>query len=599
MSNLNPNDDEFFRAAMGGFDDETDSHLYVDTTLETGVMDRQEECKHASVVSKQYSDAHKEVCKCGRERVVYEKKANDNKNKNNNLSKKTKRKKWIGTIVAVIIFTIIGVGALTLLGNHNNNFVPATQTGDTMLSVDEQIEQETNVINSVNKGFIEVEETFLVNDTIPEGKLADVLKAEYEYAESLINDGVATDAVLENTGCITVSLTQGDKYIYIPKISGMKASGETGRILTLQPHKSEFPDNSTDKLAKRIVSSYKYYEFDPKDNLDENEVTLESILNLKNSEVIIWDGHGSFTEDNHSILITGETAKHVKSIKKKTHEFENDEFIYTSGKKPKVAIDYTFFNNHFDKNDFNNAVIFLGTCYSGKDDVLAKTLTNKGAKTVFVATNSIDNSYCNKMTKTIFESLIKGWDAGDSLDVAKKRHGKHDSRKLRLNSVDISSEGIDAYFEEEKKNIDLFFHPAEIKIIGSNEFKLRKNKKTTSSKDFLSKPYKTTNIGEYDSLVDKLCAEEWVVVLEGDFTYFKFSNDSKVKMTHYVPEEETITAKYDVIDDNTVYFGLKNGIGSVTRLTISNRSERDIVDVEIEAYGETITGTMEWKSNLE
>lgn len=545
MKNLNFNDDEILKAALNDLDDKDELYRCDNNAWNADLID-------------------------------------------NNQPKHSKGKKLIYTLVAVFAIVIIGASIFTILINQDKNFKTVKQSENVVLSeneqVDKEIDEEVTVINSVNDGFLNVEKNYLVNNKLPEEKIAELLKEECEYAQSLVKNGLAISFSLEETGCITVDLTQGDKYIYIPEIEGLKASGESGRIVTLQPNKSDFSNNSTDSLANNVMKSYDNYSFDKKDNMDESKVTLDAIINLKNSEVIIWDGHGNYTKKDHSILITGETAKHVKKLQKQSQKFKNDKFFYTKDETPRVAINYKFFNNHFKKNDFQDALIFLGTCSSGKDTVLADTLREKGAKTVFVTTNSISNDYCDKMTKAIFDNLIKGRNANDSLAAAIKRHGEHDKRELKCDIPDPLNDGISGYIDEEIKNWDNFFHPAEIKIIGSKKFKLRNNKK---------------NIDEYDIFIHKLTAEEWVIVREGDFVYFKFSNNGKVKITRYTPEKESITAQYETIDDDTVYFGYKNGIGSVTRFTVTNRSENDAVDVEIVEYGETINGTMERKSNFE
>ena len=103
---------------------------------------------------------------------------------------------------------------------------------------------------------------------------------------------------------------------------------------------------------------------------------------------------------------------------------------------------------------------------------------------------------------------------------------------------------------------------------------------------------------ESNSFVDKLVADDWYIAQEGDFTYYDFHDDSTVTVTYYVYDEVNTTVTYEVNDDGTVSFEYTTGGGDV-KVILTDRSEQDMVDIELEEFGETVNGTMEWKSNLE
>ena len=58
-----------------------------------------------------------------------------------------------------------------------------------------------------------------------------------------------------------------------------------------------------------------------------------------------------------------------------------------------------FVKNYFEEMD--NSLVFLGACYSGKDDVLAKALLDKGAAVVVGYNDAVAMQY-EMMTRTMF-----------------------------------------------------------------------------------------------------------------------------------------------------------------------------------------------------
>lgn len=67
-----------------------------------------------------------------------------------------------------------------------------------------------------------------------------------------------------------------------------------------------------------------------------------------------------------------------------------------------------FVKNYFEEMD--NSLVFLGACYSGKDDVLAKALLDKGAAVVVGYNDTVSMEY-EMMTRTMFFYALSYRDA--------------------------------------------------------------------------------------------------------------------------------------------------------------------------------------------
>lgn len=559
MSKINPDDNDILKAAMGDLEDEEGDTPKINKPLPTS--------------QRRSKPSDEDVLKIARTDFEEDKSdALPAKSKAPHLEvlSSSSRKKRVGALVAVFIIAIVGISAFVLVEKQNKDFTTSKPNNQT--------EQEIAVMQSVDNGFSEIESKYLVNGYVPISQLENVINEEFEYANSLVNKGVAKTAKTENL-CVYVEFESEDICMYSPKIEGLLNVGESNQIITLEPFYGELTNGEADKAALRIERNNSNYKFT--DNFDKSSVTLESIEQMKGASVIIWSGHGNYTKDTHSVLLTCESAYSAKRWLDSGNRKKGDRIIDCSGF---LAICPSFIDNHFDNNDFKDTVIYLGACCSAKDDYLLNVLKLKGASAVYGATNYISSDYCNEMMNSLFGYISKGHSVKSALAKAKEDCGATDDRLGGFIS-DLS----------EGKKFSVFFNPAKIILVANDDsFKL----KPEENLDDIPAVDHPEDIGENDSFVDKLCADEWYIVQEGDFTYFTFNDDGTVTITSYVPEEKSINVQYDVIDDETVYFGFKN-VAGVTRITLTNRIERDMVDIEIVEFGETITGTMEWKSNLE
>ena len=283
-------------------------------------------------------------------------------------------------------------------------------------------DEQTVLLNRVYAGFEDSQETYMDGEYLYPDKIDEAMDSAYAYADSLVKQGIAESAVIEKENLSVVCrLKQGDTVIYVPRLKNTKAGGDKNRILTAQPFKKEFHNDTADEAAVSVQSGNHHFGFSKKDNLDDAAVNLDAIKRLKGAKVIIWDGHGGYDSFDHSFVSISVSYTDLK--KSKEYGKYCDQIHICSSTEGNALLTPAFFKDFYKKGDFSGAVIYLGTCMSGYDTVLADTLRSKGAKTVFVNTFTTSISYDGKMMKSVFQEMAKGKTAHESLKLAKKTNG--------------------------------------------------------------------------------------------------------------------------------------------------------------------------------
>lgn len=324
-------------------------------------------------------------------------------------------KKYLPLIIAGAILWLIIVSLIIsfIFGSLTKD------TGDSYISTETPFT--SDISDEINTEMKNIEEPFLSDGYVPVEDVDDLLEKEIEYVETQKTKGNIT-YYEKGSNCIYMELNTGHALVYIPEIKDYKSGESLNRIVTLQPNYDELGKNkSADTAASTIEKKCSNYSFKDKDNLDNSEVTLKSIEELAGASVVIWDGHGGYTNKIHSFLSTDIDFDSVSSSKEYADDCDDKIIIECNGK---AMITGDFFKKHLKKNSLDSAIIYLGTCHSGKDDYLANILINKGAKCVFGNTDTTTVEYDSAMTKSIFTELAKGKPCSSALKSAKSKNGK-------------------------------------------------------------------------------------------------------------------------------------------------------------------------------
>lgn len=325
-----------------------------------------------------------------------------------------KIKKYIPLIIVGAILWLIIVSLIIsfVVGLFSDSSSDSYVSNDTSYYSD--------ISDEINAEMKEIEEPYLSDGYVPFDDVDNLLEQELDYAENQKEEGNVT-YYEKGSNCIYMELNNGHAMVYIPKIKYYKSGKSLNRIVTLQPNFTELGGNeSADEAAETIEKKRSNYSFKDADDLDNSEVTLKKVEGLAGSSVIIWDGHGGYTNRIHSFLSTDVDFDSVCDSSSYADDCDDKIIIECDGK---AMITGDFFKKHLKKNSLSSAVIYLGTCYSGKDDYLADILIAKGAKCVFGNTDTTTVQYDAEMTKSIFSELANGKTCSSALKSAKSENG--------------------------------------------------------------------------------------------------------------------------------------------------------------------------------
>ncbi len=256
------------------------------------------------------------------------------------------------------------------------------------------------------------------------------------------------------------------------KNSTYSGSSYKSRIVTLQPHYYELNATEFDNAAINITKSNNNYMFT--ENLDNQQITIETMKSLSKYGIVILDSHGGIYGSYGYIISLSEIVTEEKNEK---YEASGDLWKTVIPNGNYYIITEKFFDKYYSENDFNNSIIYLGTCCGGNYNVgIRDILKKKGVEAVLTYKNTVITTYNREMITTISERLSKGDSIEDAVKKAKKKHGEHDPY--------IDSEKYDelGFWDRLWYNMGLIEstsinpNPAELILTGNNiSFKLSDN----------------------------------------------------------------------------------------------------------------------------
>lgn len=199
-------------------------------------------------------------------------------------------------------------------------------------------------------------------------------------------------------------------YLYQPSYDDSKKKLENCKCVGCY----DYPTLGIESLLELGITASTVIEFN-----NEN-VTLDSIKDWKGDSVIVWVGHGDWSESNRSIL--GLSIPYSKALYDEYKQDFEEGCLVTNYET--IGVTYLFFEKYLEEDALKNSIIYLGTCQSGKDDKLAQTLIDKGATAVYVNSNKITMPYNNKMCQSVLGFLGDGYTINEALEKAQDIHQK-------------------------------------------------------------------------------------------------------------------------------------------------------------------------------
>ena len=260
---------------------------------------------------------------------------------------------------------------------------------------------------------------------------------------------------------VYMEVAEGPDYVYCPIVDDMDTGGGALQIVTLQPYDGEnkrsarqngrnYDLDAPDTVAEDLAEIDIRWNFDASRDLNDDDVTMERILSLSDSQVILWHGHGGYTESSGYYLCTNITW--TDDLGSRYGLDKSNCYRYGSGAY--IGLRPAFFQQKYPDGAFDNAFIYIATCFSGKERALGQAFLDKGAAVVFVNSESINRGYNLDMMHLIAESYLVGpqgdttqaairhlgagysyntpenWSIADSLALAQFRYGSSDPNHL-------------------------------------------------------------------------------------------------------------------------------------------------------------------------
>ena len=324
----------------------------------------------------------------------------DNKNK-------TKNKKKIIIIISIITAVcavIAGIVLFNILKNPKNE----------QLEKNEQLLKEGLAdYYTINTQILDIAKEYEDEEGfIPFEKKNDAIKKVGDYADKLLNEGKIKEYDITEGVSVWIKFSSGIEYVYTPPEKDTDSSIISTYqpcLLTYNTSLQNFGKTAVDGSAIKIENQIRDYSF--RNNYDNDAVTLDAVCNIQENKLVIWHGHGGYNEKTHSFICTGvklnksgfynDPINQVRELEYTDEFLEGNLIITESGY---VAVGSRFIEKKLGRID--GSIIYIGTCHSGEDDVLANAFINKGASAVIGNKGTICTTYNLKSIQTVFSQMI-------------------------------------------------------------------------------------------------------------------------------------------------------------------------------------------------
>ncbi len=356
--------------------------------------------------------------------------------KNTSESVNGRNKKHFIAISALIagIILIFGIGVSIFKFNFNAN-------------KNEIDEDAYNAYLDYDNQLLDIEQNYLNGSGyVDDSDVSSLLDKAEEKIKQGVKENVISEYIRDDSN-IYIKFSSGISYLFIPYQEDALSVGDECKILTLEPTGYDISVRYSSVLAK-IDTLYNDIPFEeslwPESNasmiekayslnsntsiktqsLKDLSVTVEQFKNLSDYSIVIFEGHGAYNEKIHSALVTGESYVGFKDLSKYCDDLANDTIVLTSFPKignTKVAYSpvrsYCITSKFIDKymNEMNHSLVFLGSCSSLKDEVLANSLIGKGADVVMGYTDITSMQYEMISRSLFFYNMVHG---GENINVA-------------------------------------------------------------------------------------------------------------------------------------------------------------------------------------
>lgn len=259
--------------------------------------------------------------------------------------------------------------------------------------------------------------------------------------DTQINEGIVKSYDINESGICVILANNTRYYIFFENLLGERSSMMYARMSnaretivrnTVQNKIATFDyfdEAYVDDTAEGIADKVNNYSYDL--NANNDRFTVSSLKSIDDYKVIIIRSHGG-NWDGTYVLQTGETVTESRTDTY-TEDGDYDTRIFPSD-SGEYVVSEDFFDKYYNSGDFDNTLLYLGTCHSADSSNMANTMLRKGCATVLGFENSVYHNYGNAMCESIFEKMTENNDTYNDLftvyqgvNFAKMDHGEDDT----------------------------------------------------------------------------------------------------------------------------------------------------------------------------
>ena len=185
--------------------------------------------------------------------------------------------------------------------------------------------------------------------------------------------------------------------------------------------------NILEKRANAIES--KNSEYAVRANLKDGNVSIEFMQTLNEYRIVTIESHGGFFEKTGFVLCLLLSFDDLTNNPKYTDDIvshDNSPQRIARSDNGAVALTEEFFRHYYQGKQFDDTLIYLGTCKSAVSNSFFEILKPHGVKAILGYDNNI-SVWHRDIYGTTFETLSNGFTLQESLDSAKEKHGSSDS----------------------------------------------------------------------------------------------------------------------------------------------------------------------------
>lgn len=344
--------------------------------------------------------------------------------------KRKSKKKGLKTISLSVILLASLLCIISLLTKGNNEYIPELSEED----IDKIYKHYETVSNKISTVASEFEDS---DGFVNSNEVELVLESISHYAEELLNEGEITDYHYQKgDSCVYMEIDRWLGIIYDPSVRDTLSGDDVIQIVTLEPYASELDTfgsyvlsgaQGPDEGAKLIEENVEGFSFTS--NLDDKEITIETIRELPAHSVIVWTGHGSFTNELGPMLCLCKVYGSEELIQYQKEISSKAICLSTSGE---IRITSKFFEQFIEKDKLKGSLVYFNTCFSFTDERLADSILDLGA-IAYIGNSTVTNCmYAFNMVYGFLEGLTPistGFyyrPIQEALSYAKLKHGATD-----------------------------------------------------------------------------------------------------------------------------------------------------------------------------